>query len=630
MVNTVLQRLAVVFAVAVLGGFAIGGCDDGGGKSSPVDATTDTTDTNVSETTSPVCGNGTEETGEQCDDGNTVDGDGCEADCTATVVACNNNGTCDAGENTTNCAADCPPVCNNDGTCAAGETLANCPADCTVAVCNDDGTCAAGETTVNCPADCNAADCNNDGTCDAGETLANCPADCPAQGTDLGTVACDGTLSDITTSAAMAAQDVDTYTITFSNEVMLSGTLSANGTGDLDFYLYEPTDGTVIFGSAADGDEAWTNASIPAGSYAIDVEAYVGADSGYSMTLSLDCIVCGDGAIGGSEQCDDGGTTAGNGCDATCQIEAGYDCTGEPSVCATIPSYACGDAIPPKTSTAAMAASEHIDTTVIFTSDVMLSGTLNAAAGDVDFFVYDEQHNTVFSSEAIGNETWANIGLLAGTYSIVVFAYDDIASGYALTLSTACVSCGDAIYALNLEACDDGNAVTGDGCESDCTLTAGFCFAETTYGAATLADQSAFYSTTYDLIYVDGALNADADVLTMYLVNSRGGFTTSGVVAGTYEITGDDADPNTCGLCVYVGTDKINFPISSDGIPANDSGYFATAGTLVITSVSPNITGTLSNLTLTHMEEDSNGDLVPAADSCVSAITSASFDALVE
>ena len=206
MVNTVLQRLAVVFAVAVLGGFAIGGCDDGGGKSSPVDATTDTTDTNVSETTSPVCGNGTEETGEQCDDGNTVDGDGCEADCTATVVACNNNGTCDAGENTTNCAADCPPVCNNDG------------------------------------------------TCDAGETLANCPADCPAQGTDLGTVACDGTLSDITTSAAMAAQDVDTYTITFSNEVMLSGTLSANGTGDLDFYLYEPTDGTVIFGSAADGD----------------------------------------------------------------------------------------------------------------------------------------------------------------------------------------------------------------------------------------------------------------------------------------------------------------------------------------------------------------------------------------
>ncbi|NMC51370.1 glycoside hydrolase family 5 protein [Candidatus Kuenenbacteria bacterium] len=43
------------------------------------------------------------------------------------------NGTCDTGENSINCPADCPPTpqinCGN-GICEGGETNANCPADC--------------------------------------------------------------------------------------------------------------------------------------------------------------------------------------------------------------------------------------------------------------------------------------------------------------------------------------------------------------------------------------------------------------------------------------------------------------------------------------------------------------------
>jgi cysteine-rich repeat protein len=42
---------------------------------------------------------------------------------------------------------------------------------------------------------------------------------------------------------------------------------------------------------------------------------------------------CGDGLITGGEQCDDGGTAGGDGCSATCTVEAGFRCTGEPSVC---------------------------------------------------------------------------------------------------------------------------------------------------------------------------------------------------------------------------------------------------------------------------------------------------------
>jgi cysteine-rich repeat protein len=42
---------------------------------------------------------------------------------------------------------------------------------------------------------------------------------------------------------------------------------------------------------------------------------------------------CGNGTIGGDEQCDDGSTTPDDGCDASCQIETGWICTGEPSIC---------------------------------------------------------------------------------------------------------------------------------------------------------------------------------------------------------------------------------------------------------------------------------------------------------
>jgi cysteine-rich repeat protein len=43
--------------------------------------------------------------------------------------------------------------------------------------------------------------------------------------------------------------------------------------------------------------------------------------------------VCGNGLIEVGEQCDDLGTTGGDGCNSVCQIESGYSCSGEPSVC---------------------------------------------------------------------------------------------------------------------------------------------------------------------------------------------------------------------------------------------------------------------------------------------------------
>ncbi|MBI3784775.1 MAG: VCBS repeat-containing protein, partial [Deltaproteobacteria bacterium] len=50
---------------------------------------------------------------------------------------------------------------------------------------------------------------------------------------------------------------------------------------------------------------------------------------------------CGNSVVESGEQCDDGNTTAGDGCGAGCAIEAGYVCTGSPSACTTI----CGDGV---------------------------------------------------------------------------------------------------------------------------------------------------------------------------------------------------------------------------------------------------------------------------------------------
>ena len=43
--------------------------------------------------------------------------------------------------------------------------------------------------------------------------------------------------------------------------------------------------------------------------------------------------VCGDGALDAGEACDDGTVVGGDGCSATCQLEVGFACEGEPSVC---------------------------------------------------------------------------------------------------------------------------------------------------------------------------------------------------------------------------------------------------------------------------------------------------------
>ena len=66
------------------------------------------------------------------------------------------DGTCDPGENVSNCITDCGATECGDNICNGDETKESCPFDCeeTVPVVCGDGECKADETPETCPADC--------------------------------------------------------------------------------------------------------------------------------------------------------------------------------------------------------------------------------------------------------------------------------------------------------------------------------------------------------------------------------------------------------------------------------------------------------------------------------------------
>jgi cysteine-rich repeat protein len=64
------------------------------------------------------------------------------------------------------------------------------------------------------------------------------------------------------------------------------------------------------------------------GDWSLNIDDNVATDSGTLLNWSLifqegnfSCAFCGDGTVGGSEECDDGNTVSGDGCSATCVIE---------------------------------------------------------------------------------------------------------------------------------------------------------------------------------------------------------------------------------------------------------------------------------------------------------------------
>ncbi len=250
----------------------------------------------------PTCGNSTLDTGEQCD-GVLMNGQTCE------TVGAYIGGTLQC---TGNCAYDvtgCVPIVCGDGVISTGEA------------CDDNNTSSGDGCNILCnvesgyscsgePSTCTLLCGNNtlDGgeQCDGGQLGG---ATCQTQGYDQGSLAC---LTNCTFDTAGCSM--------FS-----CGDGQVTGLEDCD-------------GGNLDGGTCLT-------------EGFVGGALSCTGNCAYDtsnCIapVCGDGiittAIG--EQCDDNDTSSGDGCNAACQVENGWICSGEPSTC--VPSCGNGNVDP--------------------------------------------------------------------------------------------------------------------------------------------------------------------------------------------------------------------------------------------------------------------------------------------
>lgn len=59
-------------------------------------------------------------------------------------------------------------------------------------------------------------------------------------------------------------------------------------------------------------------------------------DAGISQDVgegTVEFVECGDGGVDAGEECDDGNVVSGDGCSSSCELEFGWQCSGEPSSC---------------------------------------------------------------------------------------------------------------------------------------------------------------------------------------------------------------------------------------------------------------------------------------------------------
>ncbi len=198
-------------------------------------------------------------------------------------------------------------------------------------------------------------------------------------------------------------------------------------------------------------DDGSSSGSMPPGSFVEIDDASEAIDAGPGDAAAIDCDadpaaclppgVCGDGKAGLGESCDDGNTTPGDGCSATCQIEAPYWACAFGSMCVDVRDC-----------------SALIDAGL--TDGGCTPPPKDPACGD----------GVIDPGEACddGNVT-PNDGCSLDCKAVE-------ASWVCPTPGQPCVStmvCGDGSI-TGTEQCDDGNKLSGDGCSATCIIEPGW------------------------------------------------------------------------------------------------------------------------------------------------------------
>jgi len=220
--------------------------------------------------------------------------------------------------------------------------------------------------------------------------------------------------------------------------------------------------------------------------------------------------VCGDGTRDAHEHCDDGNTTNGDGCDATCDVEPGYHCEGSPSVCTRSNSgHSCGNGVVNGAEVCDDGADNgtyghckadcsglgpHCGDGTVNGAEVCDDGAANGTYGHCkadcsglgphcgdgvpqDGEACDDGAANGTYGHCKADCSGAGPSCGDGTVNGPEACDDGAANGSYGHCKADCSglgpSCGDG--AVNgPEACDDGNTASGDGCDGTCHIEKGF------------------------------------------------------------------------------------------------------------------------------------------------------------
>ena len=173
----------------------------------------------------------------------------------------------------------------------------------------------------------------------------------------------------------------------------------------------------------------------------------------------MDCVrivECGNARIEGSETCDDRNTTPGDGCDDECQLEEGWTC---PVAGAACRAAMCGDGV-----VAGFEICDDGDTD----PDDGCSPSCQLEDGWVCPPGEDCRETTCGDGVPEGTEDCDDGNLLIGDGCTPLCTREP-----SCTDGTCTAVCGDEVV-FAPEECDDGNVIPGDGCSATCTIETGY------------------------------------------------------------------------------------------------------------------------------------------------------------
>lgn len=295
------------------------------------------------QTAQNLCGDGLLNAGETCDDGNVISFDGCSSTCQAEI-----------GYTCTGQPSVCTPFADADGD-GVPDNSDNCP--------NDPN---GGQTGI--------LQESQQSTYSVGNLLYDVSLDSITP-----TPAAVFTVDGLTTSPIIEG---GSFPLADGSEIIVTTINSGANTVGFLVGAQRDSDGDNI-GDACDvGGPVCGNALVEAGetcdstSQSCTINGYIGTQScnaqctGYGSCIStqscgdnvingpevcdegslngqpgrcntqctgVTSALCGNGVLNAGEACDDADTTSGDGCSSACTVETGYTCSGQPSVCTTIP-----------------------------------------------------------------------------------------------------------------------------------------------------------------------------------------------------------------------------------------------------------------------------------------------------